>query len=108
MKHYTRCGTTRREKENKMGYPIMTNVPALRKVAFAAYSRLVREIGLQVIPFSAPISDFPGYTQSVNVPADRKAAKRPALATWRYNVWLSVSLGIGPQVTPLLNDPFLV
>lgn len=76
-----------------------SNVPAIRKVAFAACSRLAREIGLQVTPFLRPLSDPLGYTAGVNVPADRKAAKRPAPATWRYNAWFSASPGIGPQVT---------
>jgi hypothetical protein len=41
-----------------------------------------------------------GYNASVNVPADRRAAKRPASATWRYNARHYASPGIGPQVTP--------
>ncbi len=81
-----------------MGYPKHENVPALRKVAFAACSRPRREIGMQVKPAAHPFFNPLGYTAAVNVPAGRKAAKRPAPAIWRYNAWLSASPEIEPQV----------
>ena len=86
------------------------NVPAPRKVALAACSRPMREIGTQVIPSpSLALAWFQCYNDGVNVPADRKAAVRPAPATRccgqiampdaRASSW------IGPQVNRL--DLFL-
>lgn len=75
------------------------NVPAIRKVASAACSRLVREIGLQVTsPPRSPPARFHGYTDPVNVPAARTVASRLSSVKWRYNVWPCASPKIGSQV----------
>lgn len=51
-----------------------------------------------------------GYNDNVNVPADRRAAKRPARVTWYCGQiatpGLQASSGIGPQVTPPLTLQF--
>jgi len=87
-----------RNNADSLGYTARTNVPALRKVAFAACSRPVQEIGFQVIPSPRPCSCSLGCTAPVNVPAARTVASRLSSVKWRYNVWPCASPKIGPQV----------